>query len=493
MGKNGQALLIAILLVLFLVLSVPILVFVTRMGGIHQMGSQRRSKAEPIAQEGINYSVQLLSSTWTNALKATFPPLVCNTGTPFQAGNIGAFQLVCKSSGPADATHDPRVRPYQVGVTASAWLYNESSSSGPFRTMEAFLSQKTLVAMTGEGQSASAALVLTNPPVTLAPAIADPLIVHWGPIVLYSSYAWVLVGDANTTGLNTIDPDGVVGVKFPGFPRKFSQGAITGATFMRVPVASNTITTDRREYWAYASLDNAPPIDDDAISGLPYSYYVMRATSTIGLSHASITGGSGCIECLANASTCGCIDGGGGAVTFNSFNTTNRGAVIYVRNAPGGVTINTLALNLSSGAFIVDGNLNLGTPGPGLPVFNLYVSSTAPKEYPYWPETAVTQWPCRDKVGQFPPSCASNTADLFRAANNVNFYGFLHVKGNLTVQLPNWNLLGGVVVGDINDTGNGILTINSGASMTLVYDDMVVQNVHTQDVSLKIDYEKFIQ
>src|SRR5438552_1996289 len=118
-NRSGQTLLIAVLIVIVLLLSIPVVVLLSQIGSRHQIASQKRMKGRAIAEEGIAYATQVLSAsqlTWNNALLAgTFPNPPCNSGINIpSASGEGEFRLDCNhvSSG----LHT--IQSYQVNVIA---------------------------------------------------------------------------------------------------------------------------------------------------------------------------------------------------------------------------------------------------------------------------------------------------------------------------------------------------------------------------------------
>ncbi len=281
-GQSGQTLLIAVMIGMILLISIPVIVFLTQVGSRHQMASPKRTKGRAIAEAGMSYATQQLSQssmTWVAALNNSFDgtwptggalATDCNTGAliPSPSGG-GFFKLTCS----VDSEANLGLQPYQVSVLSVAYLQDQSTgtASTAERAIQAYLSERTLGVDLATGLHAAAALVLVSTPKYLSPlAASGPLKVNWGPIVILDTTTTTLNGDldqvVNGGGPNT----------FPGYPRKFSLGGITGtqtgAQYVRAATTTaSAATTDRKEYWAFASQTFPPLINED--------YYIAQATS----------------------------------------------------------------------------------------------------------------------------------------------------------------------------------------------------------------------
>lgn len=151
--------------------------------------------------------------------------------------------------------------------------------------------------------------------------------------------------------------------------------------------------------------------------------------------------------------------------------------MIYV---DGNAQFRRLALDLSNGALVVTGNLTLkDNTGSNGTTSNLYVSSTAAREYPYYKSDGSgfpsTAWPCRLQTG--------TTCTLSQATGGtpVYFRGFLYVKGNLVVESgPAWIISGGLQV-------DGQLTVQTGGNLVVYYDDNVINSALTTPFQLQIE------
>src|SRR5207302_3191057 len=106
----------------------------------------------------------------------------------------------------------------------------------------------------------------------------------------------------------------------------------------------------------------------------------------------------------------------------------------------------------------------------------------APLEYaasPLAPSNAAATWPCAFAVGR---TCASNQLTVNGAAmskQKVDFRGFLYVNGDLNVTAGNWLIVGAVRV-------DGQLTVQTGATLTILYDDEINHNVQTTLFQLQV-------
>ena len=85
-SESGQALLITVLLVVIILLVVPAIIFVNKAGTRHNITSVQKSKAVSLAQEGVAYAVQQLS---TPSLVVT-PAQATGPAGPGQVGNDAA-------------------------------------------------------------------------------------------------------------------------------------------------------------------------------------------------------------------------------------------------------------------------------------------------------------------------------------------------------------------------------------------------------------------
>jgi hypothetical protein len=458
--KSGQILLLGLLLVMMMVLSLAVVVFLNQMGTLHQTASAQRIKAESIAREGIAYATQQLSrdaATWQNALKGIFTGTDCNTGNVVLSPSGGRFKLSCSN----DTTANPNLQPYQVAVTAVASMARANGTDMPLRAIRAYLSQRTLGTDFSTDLHAAAALQLVFQPNT-----AGTLDVHWGPIVCL---------DANTNGQAWTLPSPI---NTQRYPRKFSQGGLISTTWSST--LGSGLTSDQKEYWAYAPQSPPPVIDE--------TYYISQATGvTTGITPPTVNGtalspGNATHPCLNP--NCGYFDNrvnnhpGGLPAVFTGNGSGYKlppgqaGPVIYV-DGPAEFD----RIDIDGATFIITGDLTMTDAAGGHPR-TLHVPFSAPSEYPYSP-SIPTSWPCSNNVGG---TCQSS--QVFSGAL-VQFRGFLYVKGNLNVMVPGWNMVGSLLVGDPQATtfiGHQLI-IPAGDGLSLAYDDLVNHGIHVNPVS----------
>jgi hypothetical protein len=454
-SESGQALLIAMGILLILFVSIPIIIFVNMSGISHQTRTQRQEEGRAIAQEGISYAAQYFAANqpaWQTAAEtgnfsSVFTGSGCNSLNVVPGTH---FKLTC-----SDSTTNSQLQPYQVQVIATAWLPGPNGQTIPSASLQAVLSQKTVGAFLENGIRAGAALGLVQVP----SLFTGNLDVHWGPIVCLDDNKWVLTGDLDTY---------TSGTTFQGFPRKFSNGGITGTgsppLFIRCPDYSETAaTSDQLEYWAYAAMTPPPAINDSSYTVTAAGESNLNIPHVNGTSCGPIGDGSG----IFNVGVPGCT-----AIFDNTF-TVPSNTVIYVN---GNAKFDQLRLDLQNGAFIINGTLEL-SPNQGIGLAITYnIPSSAPREYPYWPTTAGTQWPCStpyyNAMNAQPPTLPTCTSGLLSAQGypaNVNFRGFLWAKGGLQVDSGgSWVMAGVIQVGD--PLTNPTATLSGSGNVALYYD-----------------------
>jgi hypothetical protein len=474
-SENGQVLLISVSIVLLLLLCVPILILVNMTGSRHQANVEKQTQAAAIAREGIAYASNRLANNqaaWNLALTGNFAGALpdCNIAGSIVAGTQFSLTCGCASLFPACTSGPsfPGLQPYQIAIKATAWLPGTDGVLAPVKSMQSFLSQKTLGASLSTGLRASAALQMVR-----APNYANgTLTVHWGPIVCLDNALWTLNNplDVNPALAGT-----------PGYPRIFSNGGIKGTSFLRSPDLTTSLTTsDQKQYWAFASLAFPPLVNDSA--------YILNAAKVItGFPIPDVTlSGDGC-PATSTDNGAGIFNVPGCTAIFNNTFTAPsvpNNAVIYVH---GNAEFDDLKLDLKNGGFIVDGNLTLNANDGtgGLNLVDISIPMTAPQEYPYWPITAPAKWPCQkiyyDDVKQLPPispTCTSGDP----GASPVNYRGFLWVKGNLIVNpsaVP-WVLDGVVLIGDLTTPSGQAAQLTAGglgSNLFIFFDAGINQNV----------------
>jgi hypothetical protein len=165
----------------------------------------------------------------------------------------------------------------------------------------------------------------------------------------------------------------------------------------------------------------------------------------------------------------------GDTATFtNAFSVPFSSSVIVVN---GNARFDNLTLDLSSGAFIVNGNLILGTPGSGMDL-TLRVPTDHALEYLYTPTGTI---PCHNLE-----TCSSTVAS---GSGGFQFRGLLFVNGDLLVNGIGWKMAGAVLVGNFA-TGEGRLIIESGTptnSLAIFYDENIGHMAEMNPLQLQID------
>jgi len=477
-GRSGQALLISVGILLLLVVSIPVIVFVTQSNITHQTSTQKQAEGRAIAEQGIAYAAQKFAANQTEwalgvQLGGNFTALIDKvgicTGTTIALANT-QFKITCGGK-----SVYPQLQPYQLLVTATAIIPGPGGQLVPGASLQTILSQKTMGASLASGLRASAALSLVQPPLALP--FASNLIVNWGPIVLYDTTAppalsWKLYGNLDIAN----------GVQ--GFPRKFSNNRIEGTTPIgaplfpraKLPLVGPTPTSsysDNREYWAFASLASPPIINE--------SSYTLVAAAETGLPIGVVTCAGTCPATLGDGSGIFDAGGPGGTATFGPGFTVPappNSTIIFVH---GDAVIDNVQFDLGpAGAFICTGKLTLITPTGGFPL-TLNIPLTAPQEYPYWPPPPTGGWPCE---ANYVAAVTATPATIPTCILPVNLHGFFWAKGGLDVNNPTttlpWVVAGAIQVGDPLTDRNSIITSTLGTgSLTLYYDATVNQNIVT--------------
>lgn len=469
----GQSLLLAVFILLLLGLSVPLIILVNQAGSWHQVSVQKKSRALNVAEEGISYGVRALAPTWQTVLNTSTFPAECTSGAKIDSASGGKFSITCDKT-------TAGLRPYQVAVTATAWIKDNSGNETILKKVRAFVSRRTLSAVLTTRVHADSAVVLTRKPVIAN----NQLRVHWGPVVCLEPFTggppspWTLYDPMNSQL----------------YPRKFAQGGIQGAgsaagsATYRTP-SQASVTSDRMEYWAFNDLGFIPVIDTQTYVNVArtQSYMASMPTCTGGGSVVR-DGACGGNQCGVFIVTAPCT-----LVFDNTFTVSNSQGIVFVSGVTPTTVVNVrfqnLNVDMSNGAFIVDGNLDLNTriatSGTDL---NLNVPNTAHLEYPYYKSDGTgtpTAWPCSANEGA---TCLSSVADT-GASPKTNFRGFLWASGNVTVTAQEWHMAGSMLVGNPWMSGTtGILDTSTGTgSLYFYYDDLINHQILTKGVELQID------
>jgi hypothetical protein len=453
MNRSGQMLLLAVLILVILVVSIPALIFLNQHAVSHGIISQKRLRGRAIAEEGAAFAIQQLSSTTASGLPSNWPflngtspatiPAALNfngtTNFPSSQGE-GSYKITCNlppTSG---------LQSYQVQVVAVPYDTQGNVISGS--SLASIVSRRTVGAKLPTGLSASAALDMAQAPTIGANAQLD---VELGPIICRNNdgvtAGWVL---DTITGPNRR-------------PRKFSTGQI----YPRC-TSPTSITTDQKEYWAYTSPGFAFVINLSS-----YQYAAQNSVCGTGPYCKRAQGScSNAYPTEYSATSCYYSIGTDTAV-FNGntlYNSPATNSVIYV---DGNAEFDTVTVNVSSAVIIANalagpgnGNLTLGYGTTGGPFINAAVR---------YPPTAALENPY--STCGAPPSPCSNGV----TTNHLDIQGFVYVQGNLVVfAAQTWTLDGAVRV-------DGATTVNSNATMLILYNDVTSRAIQTSNFELQVD------
>jgi hypothetical protein len=447
-SESGQALLIAIFIGLLLLITIPVVVFVNTTGVLHHVASTNRDKGTAIAEEGIAYAQQLLSTSqanWNNYLTGALLPVECTNGQKVTGPDGGQFLLSCN-------TTDLRRQAYEVYVKSTAYLPSPQGLK-PTRAIEAFFSRKTVAATFPTGQTVAAALAVGQAP------SGGRLEVELGPIMCWDSNIWTL--DA---GLNTL---------YLQRPRKFAVSGITQRG-THVPPGTRPAESDSKEFWTYTYPGFNPVID--------LTTYETRAANNSVCTNPAPPNCTVLAHCTPSApNNCDFINVGNAdtAIFPNNFTVTCGVApcAIYVKGnakfqgflVPSAMnTTNTMAIIVDATGFPTPPTptLTLDTNGDGvLPATTVWIPPTASADNPY-----NTCLPAQQ--------CAGTTT------NPIDFQGFIYTNGNLAVTSAQPWTIDGVVRVD----GTTTLTPTAASPNILIYyNDLVNHNILTNDFQLMID------
>jgi hypothetical protein len=456
--KSGQVLIMAVALIMVVLIAITVGLFVSQMGVLHQSSSSQRFSGRSVAEEGITYGMHQLgasTSTWASALAGDFSSTDCNSSSILKTPSGSGFKLYCSTG----TSGNSKLQTYQVAVKAVALAKNGQ----PIRAIRAYVSPRTLGLDTATGIHTAAALQLAR-----VPASGGNLSVHWGPISCLDS------SDATVWTLPSTIDSGL-------YPRKYSVSGLTGGSpnIRSGSTWGSAPTSDQKEYWSYLSVQFPPLIDEQTYQGIATSNTVPAPVDSTLLAPLSPT--------ACGPANCGYFDlggtGSGTSALFGNGGTYSLlgGKVVFIN----GDAIFT-NVNVDSGTFIITGDLTIsGALGGSSP--NLHVPVTARDEYPY----SSTNWPCVGYEGHMSGTqpaydCApGNPNNVFPTGSNMNFRGFLYVKGNLYVNTNKWNMAGALIVGDMQkDPGTGgQLTIASGNTLTVAYDDVIEHEILAKPIS----------
>jgi hypothetical protein len=384
---RGQAMLLTIFILVFLLTIIPIMSYLNRASTQHGVISQKQQKALDLAQEGVNYAFTTFSypSAWANALTGTFPVGFTNGGI-YTDPQGAKYKIQITAPSPTA---------YEMQVVSTALIMNQ-----PTRALQATLSQKTLSVSLGNGAQIPVAVQLgSTPTINGVSASQGILDVHWGSIEI-------------------LDPNPIHTWNVPGtmdaqrYPRKFALNGIAGTSIPRSPTNVGA-TSDQKEYWAFASLGFEPVIDvaDYTSSATTNTTYWPSGPKTF----TGAATGSPPVYVV------------NGDVTFNGFNADLKTGPI-----PGG-------------AFIVTGNLTLTSPPWTSTIPAVRVPPTALLDYPYGLPTLIpAPYPVSCVAPTLQPTCSIPHVDFrgflyvqgnltVTAGNHWVIDGVLRVDGALEI------------------------------------------------------------
>jgi hypothetical protein len=410
------------------------------------------------------------ASTWTSALNGTFTNTDCNTGNAVQGPSGSSFLLYCSTGTAGNAN----LQIYQVAVKAISL----GPTKTPLRAVKAYLSQRTLGTDIATGMHAAAAMELTRQP----PPANEPvgywlnwINVQWGPIVCLETNnndPWLLRAPIDAGR----------------FPRKFASGSITGTVYQRAVTWRATGNTDNQEYWAYATQDIPPTINESA-------YQMLASSSNIPVAprNAMAQGGQPIprVGCGTAQSNCGVFQPNPGDTAIFDGNGLAGNAYTVPANSYVYVLGNAAFNNVSieNATFIITGDLTISTSAVVGFHTNLHVPVTAPFEYPY---LSTGTWPCQNMAGdtlngQPQYDCPSDTVfSFFGVPFPVQYWGFLDVKGTMSISNGLlWDMVGSLLVGDLQAPAGsgGHLQVFTGAAFQLAYDDIINHSILVNPIS----------
>jgi hypothetical protein len=431
-NESGQLVIVAVFVVIALIMSIVVVVFLNQTQSQFGVANQKRQKAHNLTQAGLSYAILTLaasSTTWTNALNASFPLEFTDPGgTPHQyapPGGAGEYYTIQCSTGGALAKYQ-----LQILVTGYTRVHG---TMVPLRALSAVVSQKTLGATLPNGLNASAATVLAHPP-------NGPVDINWGPVmVLDPTNTWT-VTDPMDSGQ---------------YPRKFAQAGIGGTVHLRSQ-SSPAVNSDNLEYWAYSSLGYPSEID------LPSYQTAARNTTLTTPPVAKNVAANLQLDCpvpgVPNCASFVLLNGD--TAQFNNYTLNQPGTIIYIN---GNAELDTIAIDLkgdtqssvfpSSGALIVTGDVLIANSSSGMSLTHLRIPPTANLEYPFSTSpTTYTQEP--------------------------SFRGFLYTTGSLTNNVQDATLIGAVRVGNV---------LSASQALHLYYDDEIGHSILADHFELQVD------
>jgi hypothetical protein len=451
-GEKGQAIIVAILLVVIMVIMVPFLANFLRLHSGWGVSAAQSSMALRAAYAGVAQASNWLSADQTQALwdnargnntafTGTWPSSLNHGGV---ANSGGTFSLQLNTNLDTNA----------MGLGLPPRFLTEICSTGHYegvtRALQVGLKARGIGVRLPNGLEIYPALTLLHDPL---PGSVAGLSVYWGPIVVYDNFTLLPTDEIYSTHS----------------PRKFAVGAI----YPDKPT-SMAPTTDGKEYWAYSKL-GAPPVIDtpkyQAQSGLtpttldgpaPYGYIPVPVGTTslyiagdamlnrvqVTVKGLIVTGNATFDTNVVKAnypSMCGAFD----------CDTVMNAPIEFWREYPQG--FNALPFpgwTLSSG-------INPHCVTPGDPAYPCNVGNLSAGIYQF-----------------------STTLGIGGIATNqvADIHGFVYVKGNLNVTHGDWIINGGLRV-------DGTLTIDPlHAHLYVLANDFVLNNVYTTPLKIEPAY-----
>ncbi len=555
LGESGQTFLLAVLLFIVLITSIPVIIYVNQSSGKHQVMEQQKTKGRSVADEGVAYAVQQLSiatsldpvassvgsvgggaaggNDATVVLQSPLPRVMFlnqlvpvlirmrNTGTAAWLGG-SAYKLSPLNPANNDFWNHADTRPDRhvlldagdnitqgsvkifnfivqapavAGTYQYQWGMNEDGGTGPFGTYTANVTVSvaalpappafwppwggTLPTATGalfsaQGESYDLQYYSTSPTglPTLEPyqvgILSRPLDKLGNPLSGSSIYSIVspktvsvklttALSAAAAVQLQRVPAIGVGANLKPQWgpiavfdtaslnvdtwmdttrsPRKFSLGPITGTTYERAD-DDDDLSSDQKEYWAYADLGKSSPIDlafyqsqaqstNIGFTGMPASWSCLGTCA--GFFHHS---NSGYFYVPAGATLV--IDG----TSTTDWAYTSSSGVLFIDGGQNGLTggnveFRNVAIDLKDeGAIIVTGNMSIGRrrDASGLAITSAPVPPTAALDSPF-----NTTFLCSGYVNTVGHMCPDVSSTWGAGAARPSLRGFIYAMKDMGV------------------------------------------------------------
>src|SRR6185312_9194030 len=168
---SGQSLLISVLILVFLLASIPAIIFLLQTTTKHSVMSLTRKYARDLAGQGVSYAMQQLSSAFILPGDGG-PPPSCPAPPSYRSYivNTGRYTV---TNGSYTISCAPPLSPPDYAATVLSEGYFQDASS----KVQAIVSPLTLGILWPNNTGVSAALQLKIPP-----AGSGILDVNWGPV-----------------------------------------------------------------------------------------------------------------------------------------------------------------------------------------------------------------------------------------------------------------------------------------------------------------------